>query len=163
MQSEVKSNLLVPVQTMVQCHPMRIVLVVLICTTWEMCFTFSKQIPDQRNVIDIAFTKCEAYLPCGTNQNNQDNTHGMALYRSLCTVQVRIFIHLRWCYSDSQGLPGYAWIRKLSMTIFWLLTHVSIHFTTPRVLLGHCFLRKWVAKTFNYYGMTMPRYVPNQK
>ncbi len=54
-------------QTMVQCHPMRIVLVVLICTTWEM----------------LVFTKCEAYLPCGTNQNNQDNTHGMALYHSL--------------------------------------------------------------------------------
>ena len=63
---------------MVQCHPMRIVLVVLICTTWEICFTFSKQ-----NVIDYVSTKCEAYLPCGTNQNNQDNTHGMALYHSL--------------------------------------------------------------------------------
>ena len=35
------------------------------------------------NANDIVFTKCEAYLPCGTIQNNQDNTHGMALYHSL--------------------------------------------------------------------------------
>ncbi len=34
----------------------------------------------------IVFTKCEAYLPCGTNQNNQDNTHGMALYHSLIST-----------------------------------------------------------------------------
>ncbi len=31
-------------QTTVQCHPMRIVLVVLICPTWEICFTFCKHI-----------------------------------------------------------------------------------------------------------------------
>ena len=73
-----KINCIISLQTTVQCHPMCIVLVVFICTTWEICFTFSKQ-------IDIVFTKCEAYLPCDTNENNQDNTHGMALYCSLLT------------------------------------------------------------------------------
>ncbi len=80
---------------------MRIVLVVLILDTWEICLVFCKhrltlifskffgqvitmllRKRKKLNANDIVFTK--AYLPCGTNQNNQDNTHGMALYHSLC-------------------------------------------------------------------------------
>ena len=46
---------------------------------------------DMLHIIDIVFTKCEEYLPSGTNQNNQYNTHGMTLYRSLWTSLKSLF------------------------------------------------------------------------
>ncbi len=37
-----------PKQLALQFHPMRIISVVLICDTWEICLVFCKQIPDRK-------------------------------------------------------------------------------------------------------------------